>query len=478
MISTYYMLLLISLVLSPVITQPNEPNSDMGLMGDLVLVEEEDIIQEKTQIAIDILKTQGDFEGQLISHNTCYKQEIIYKFADGKVLQARAKTGIVTFLFSTNYHITFTFQPISTLFSGLGEPIAVPQQIHEVTLHQDYDKKYTIIRHTWRDIENPDAHKHEKSYEENFVADMEHHTPKSSLKIVVYNIWNYNAPWYSRMKLLVDQIKAEGGDIVAMQEVRYDYFRKWSNALRFDEDQKEREDLLINSRFQADQIRRLLTGHQFVYDVAMTDLEVFQGGFHVDEGLATFSKLPILDTSALRLSRVMTDGEDGHNRLCQHSEIEISKGRKIHVFNTHLSLSPRARKRIVIESLEYMNQFPAPQIYVGDFNDEPDSWILHFLTGSESTEDGLKGNFKDAWVEIRDKEGLTEKEGFTFLSNNPTKRIDFILYRNTVENESLPAPTFKLSPKEVYTIGKEKEGNLLASDHFGLVGNFLIESSQ
>lgn len=43
------------------------------------------------------------------------------------------------------------------------------------------------------------------------------------LKILSYNIWNYNSPWKIRHKMIADEVAKILPDIIAWQEVRYRY---------------------------------------------------------------------------------------------------------------------------------------------------------------------------------------------------------------------------------------------------------------
>jgi endonuclease/exonuclease/phosphatase family metal-dependent hydrolase len=69
--------------------------------------------------------------------------------------------------------------------------------------------------------------------------------------------------------------------------------------------------------------------------------------FH-SEGLAIFSRWPILDTSYILLSRDASDRGDFHQRICLHARVATPYG-NISFLTTHLSLSPKARVRSLIE---------------------------------------------------------------------------------------------------------------------------------
>jgi endonuclease/exonuclease/phosphatase family metal-dependent hydrolase len=66
---------------------------------------------------------------------------------------------------------------------------------------------------------------------------------------------------------------------------------------------------------------------QFVFQPAMTYLDIKSYRFsHVDEGVAIFSRLPILESSFIRLSRNFSDREDEHQRICLRALINSTSG--------------------------------------------------------------------------------------------------------------------------------------------------------
>ena len=65
----------------------------------------------------------------------------------------------------------------------------------------------------------------------------------------------------------------------------------------------------------------------------------------VEEGVAIFSKFPILRQDYIILSRDYEDKQDDHQRVVLHATIQIPYLGNIHVYGTHLSLSEKARDR-------------------------------------------------------------------------------------------------------------------------------------
>jgi len=191
------------------------------------------------------------------------------------------------------------------------------------------------------------------------------------------------------------------------------------------------------------QIEDLATGlpnYQFVFQAAHTE---FPYGFDkmyytTKEGVAIFSKYPIIRTSHLRLSRNFSDLQDAHHRVCLGAVIRTPLG-DISFFTTHFPLSAQARKRNIVELYEFVATYPQPAIIVGDFNTEPNTPEIQFLQGKIELA-GFKPNFKDAFDHLvkrmnldNDEEKLEIGWTYTTLTKEPKKRIDFIFYSPTLE---------------------------------------------
>jgi endonuclease/exonuclease/phosphatase family metal-dependent hydrolase len=89
------------------------------------------------------------------------------------------------------------------------------------------------------------------------------------------------------------------------------------------------------------------------------------------EGLAIFSRWPILSTSHILLSRDSSDRGDFHQRICLCAVIATPYG-NISFLTTHLSLSQKARVRSITEIGQFANEvyyiasvFDHLRIYVG-----------------------------------------------------------------------------------------------------------------
>lgn len=78
--------------------------------------------------------------------------------------------------------------------------------------------------------------------------------------------------------------------------------------------------------------------------------------FH-QEGVAIFSRWPILETRHLFLSRDGSDRGDFHQRVCLCAVVATPYG-NVSFLTTHLSLSQKARVRSIAEIGQFANEVP------------------------------------------------------------------------------------------------------------------------
>jgi len=251
---------------------------------------------------------------------------------------------------------------------------------------------------------------------------------KVELKIMSYNIWNYNEPWKDRRKLIVDTILEADPDVVGLQEIRDD--RKF-NPVGHD---------------QARQIAER-TGFDYEYQPAM----IYSRTPRSVEGLCIMSRHSIDSTSYIELTRSPSDERDFHQRIVLNGTVALPVG-SLEFFVTHFSLSPEMRVNNAVELLQFVNTFNShlPKFIVGDFNCTPDELPIRILTGMESVEDQMTiGNFVDLWEETCPGAG-------TYAFTHDERRIDFIFM--------IPSPWAEANVKDVTILNKNEEG-LFASDH-------------
>jgi endonuclease/exonuclease/phosphatase family metal-dependent hydrolase len=108
-----------------------------------------------------------------------------------------------------------------------------------------------------------------------------------------------------------------------------------------------------------------------------------------------------------------------------------------------------------------------PVILLGDFNGEPTSAALRFLTGRQSL-DGMSTFYADAWEACH-----PDQPGHTFTPENPLvpagemplergRRIDHVLVRGGAHGPLLDVVAVAL-------VGTEPVGGVQPSDHYGVV---------
>jgi len=261
------------------------------------------------------------------------------------------------------------------------------------------------------------------------------------LKVMTYNIWNFNPDWPSRLSKIVEEVKEARPDIVAFEEVRYRFMDPHGNR----------------GTFQVEEIAQLLGyNYQYYYQHSMTYLD--GNTFHEDEGNAIFSIHTIRETDFIRLSRDLEDGEDDHQRIVTRVMVDTPSLGNINMHSSHLSLSHRSRKRTVVELWKYFEkhfeQNNYPQILVGDMNAEPNDIFIRFLIGKEQLND-LSGNMIDAWDYL-----YPNDKGYTFPTYSPIKRIDFVLYRGLIK------------PLSASILGQQAPRETMSSDHLPLLVDF------
>ena len=218
------------------------------------------------------------------------------------------------------------------------------------------------------------------------------------LRVMSANLWNFNH-WKARVHKLRQVFSSHLPDVIGFQEVRTKYLSRNQNAL-------------IGT--QLDEIREFL-GSEFVFHVFEPAMAFVDGDDYVEEGLAIFSRFPIVYSDFIKLSQIKEDGDDFHQRVCLRAMIDSPIG-LISVMNTHLSLSRDARKLSVQEIIEFSKSSDVPTILLGDFNAE--NAELELL---------MKGSgFKDC----------TDDQN-TFTAWNPHKKIDYVFLRDSKTEDSV-----------------------------------------
>ena len=221
-------------------------------------------------------------------------------------------------------------------------------------------------------------------------------------RVVTLNIWNMSGPWRQRREEVVAWLDLLQPDVVCLQEVL------------------ESPDGRNQARWLAERSGR---GYQVTFAAGAT---IGGHGF----GNAVLSRWPITATSWAGLPPSSLPGDI--DRVVLHARTG-----DLDVFCTHLAwrLDDGATRERQVRALTDFVAATAdpgaavPPILAGDFNAEPTSTEMRYLTGLASLE-GHSVCFMDAWAAAQGGPGgLTwdNRNPFAFTQREPSRRIDHIL---------------------------------------------------
>lgn len=162
----------------------------------------------------------------------------------------------------------------------------------------------------------------------------------------------------------------------------------------------------------------------------------YQGGQY---GVAILSRYPILKTD----HRMYQNKREAERRGMIRIEVNIS-GRRLSFVTTHLDYQYEDGRVFEAGQLvEFLNSQKEAVILVGDFNEEPNGEAYKLVSAI----------FRDAWVESKTKE-----TGLSYPADKPTKRIDYIFYRESAQ----------VKTKKAWTVTTQ------ASDHIPVVADLEV----
>ncbi|DBA04315.1 TPA: hypothetical protein N0F65_002077 [Lagenidium giganteum] len=369
-------------------------------------------------------------------------------------------------------HVTFGFNFYLTLEDDTMD------RKHRVVVALDREHEYNLFQHTYGPLTASEGS--DEVVETTCDADGRCSArPASPAKprILSFNVWStnpsadvygYERRWFQyekRIDHLASFVREADAAIIGFQEVRYDGTFGG-----------------IGNHAQIQHLVKRLPGYQYVYQPAMSYLNSNDPYERIEEGPAILSKHPIVSTDYLLLSRSPNDPNDAHQRLCLHAVVDAPQWGHIDVYVTHLSLSEHSREQTMIEIWKYMQKGKGKtQVLLGDLNAEPQSRGIQFLQGLGELH-GERTDLRDAWLEKHEEATPRSLSGddryhrFTFPSDNPVKRIDFILYRGqgvVRECEIIgqePTEDTASYPQDVGML--DADSPIYASDHRGVVVEF------
>lgn len=251
------------------------------------------------------------------------------------------------------------------------------------------------------------------------------------MRVLTFNVWNYAPRWATRRDLLIELIAACAPDVVALQETRHDFRYERGHG-------------------QGEQVAER-TGYHATGAISQVYIPVLR----VDEGLTILTRTPPLDTEVCSLTLLPHERQDENHRICLAVRIEQG-GQEVHIFDTHFSLSPRARLSNAREVADFVSRRAGeqPAVLMGDLNADPSTPEIRFLRG-EIDLDGMRASFTDCWTAAN-----PGQPGFTYASFNPYHRIDYIFQRN-----------FTAPPGPVTLVGGESRDGVFLSDHLGILAD-------
>jgi len=262
-----------------------------------------------------------------------------------------------------------------------------------------------------------------------------------TLSVLTQNLWHDLGPWPQRTILLRKWIEALNPDLIGFQEVLCGPGRDLAGELLKD------------------------AGYHLAFAPAMR----FWGDPRLEFGNSIASRWPILELE----SSPLPHGEDGERRSALSVSVDAPFG-PVSFTCTHLNWKfqhGEIRERQVDALAELvLRRRPKegfPPILVGDFNAEPDSSEIRFLTGLESR-GGRSVYFHDSW-RVAGARRADPEAGFTWSNRNayaranlePDRRIDYIF-------TGFPKRDGVGLLETCRVVCDEAQNGVWPSDHFGL----------
>jgi endonuclease/exonuclease/phosphatase family metal-dependent hydrolase len=260
------------------------------------------------------------------------------------------------------------------------------------------------------------------------------------LKVLTLNIWHREQQWEKRRALIRRGLEQLAPDVMGVQEVLE----------------------LSTGGTRRDQAEELAEG--LGYRTLFAGAQTLGPGLTFGNALLTRHEVVAHEVLAL------PGAESGETRCLLYALVRTPSA-DVPVFVTHLNWKLH-QGSIRLKQLDFIENAIAeraptgktyPPILMGDLNAEPESDEVRWLRGF-ATLNGRSIFFADAWAYAGDGGA-----GFTFdrrnpnaaRSHEPPRRIDYIFVRG-------PDPKWRGEPLLTRVVFDEPEGDVWASDHFGL----------
>jgi endonuclease/exonuclease/phosphatase family metal-dependent hydrolase len=273
-----------------------------------------------------------------------------------------------------------------------------------------------------------------------------------TLKVLTLNIWHDQGPWPDRARLIKEWIERLEPDVIGFQEV------------------------LVGEGL--DQVQELVgdSGYVTEYGAAMT----LPDRTHLQFGNAIASRWPVTDVEEVRLP----DRGDWETRAALSVTIDSPYG-PIGLTCTHLHWQLNhgyvREKQVALIAESAWKRRPQngfPPIILGDFNAEPGSDEIRYMTGLHSL-DGKSVAFLDAWDVAGDHEfageagqGITwsNRNDYARVENEPRRRIDYIFV-------GLPGRKGLGAIESCRVVCDNDESGVWPTDHFGVYAELSTETN-
>jgi len=259
------------------------------------------------------------------------------------------------------------------------------------------------------------------------------------LRVLSLNLWHDAGPWKRRAACIRAWIARLEPDLIGFQEV-----------LRGE---------------AIDLAAELLEGTEYHFDFVAASPFWRERALHFGNAVAT--RWPIIERDELRLP----ESGDGETRAALSVRIDSPLG-PISFTCTHLNWKlhqAEVRCRQVAALCEHVLRHRPkggfPPLVVGDFNAEPDSDEIRFMTGLHSI-DGKSVYFHDAWRVAGEGEqaaGTTwsNRNPYARANHEPDRRIDYVF-------AGYPLPSGVGLIERCRVVCDDAHDGVWPSDHFGV----------
>jgi len=265
-----------------------------------------------------------------------------------------------------------------------------------------------------------------------------------SLSVLTLNLWNTSGPYEQRRELIRGWIARLQPDVIGFQE-----------ALR-------------GASF--DQMVELLDGFGYPFGTYAPAVPFWEDA-GLEFGNAVASRWPFAAAGVCPLP----DAGDDERRVALSTLIEAPFG-LVPFTCTHLNWKlhhgwVRERQVVALAGIarRYRAETDFPPILVGDFNAEPESAEIRYLTGLQSLE-GRSVHFVDAWRRQGSGDPATwsNRNAYARTALEPDRRIDYIFC-------GPPRRDGVGLVEECRIVCNEAEDGVWPSDHFGVFARLRTE---